>query len=319
MISIIENLKKKISRPSLNSLIEKETGLVVEGVRSQFLNLGGFHVTQVRKTLPSGRECAGLGVDKNPKLALLKAVSEYFERKAVLTFGHNFKFKSTNGVASHKYSLLAKHAAYFELAERDAFLAHWYSRRPFKKIEVPSKNQSDFQKLIEGKNVKLLFYETTLGFEKATVCFIVDKSSGGFAIGLSAGRGSLDLEKSFQEAIINFELGGYGFSKEDLLKDYDENGLTSLQAHRTYWLYKSILPSWILTGSLDKKLETNFKLQETKYIKLADVPFKVFGAKNEDLLDLPIGVPSENDLTKLTRRIDLNIKNSGEWLIHPIP
>jgi hypothetical protein len=308
-----------ISGPSVSKLLEMEPGISVENVRSQYLSLGGLNLIQVRNQLPSGRECAGLGVDKASGIALIKALSEYYERKAVLAADESLGFHSTNGVASHRFSLLAKHAAYYELAERDAFLAHWYSRSAFEKVDAIPLNLSVIINALESSQLKTLFYATTLGFEKTIACFIVDKKTGGFALGLSAGRGKFDIEKALQEEIINFELGGYSFSREQLLADYDQNGLTSLQAHRTYWLYKSILPEWVLKGLPCKMLQTSPKLPKTMFALLAQKPFRVVGAKNGAMLPLVVGTPTNSDLTALTQRVKFDSESHGEWLIHPIP
>jgi len=317
--TFFSNLIEYATGPSIRRLLELEPGISVENVESQFLSVGGFKLVQVRNQLHAESECAGLGVDKDGRVALIKALSEYFERKAVLTTGEFLGFNSTNGVASHRFSVLAKHAAYYELVERDAFLAHWYSQSSFEKIDNLPLDLSAMIDALKASQLKTIFYNTSLGFERATVCFVVDKATGGFAVGLSAGRGKFDLAKALQEAIINFELGGYSFSKKQLVEDFDLHGITSLQAHRTYWLYKSILPEWVLKGSPCKNLQSTLKKQKTTFIEMAKKPFKVIGAKNVAMLPLIVGLPTRHDLTELTRRVNFDKEGHGEWLIHPIP
>jgi ribosomal protein S12 methylthiotransferase accessory factor YcaO len=178
---LFNNLKEIVFGSPVSKLFEMEPGISVENIYSQYLSQGGFKLVQIRSQLQSGVECGGLGVDRDPRIALIKALSEYFERKAVLVADELLGFNSTNGVASHRFSLLAKHAAYFELAERDAFLAHWYSRSPFEKVDDIPSRLIGILRSFDANNLKALFFVTNLGFEKATVCFIVDKTSGGFA------------------------------------------------------------------------------------------------------------------------------------------
>lgn len=75
--------------------------------------------------------CKGFGASTQHKTALLKALSEYFERKSFLEVSKSeTKTRSTSGFATHPREDVAKENAISELIERDALLIAWLARYP---------------------------------------------------------------------------------------------------------------------------------------------------------------------------------------------
>ena len=130
----------------------------------------------------------GLGSDINEKLAYVKAVVEFYERKAFYDVGIKRGFTSTNGIAGHRFYNLAHKAAIAELYERDAFLCHWYSQTPFLKVENTNTDVQNVIAELSSMQIKTLFRSTYLGFQKIILCFLINEQTGGFALGLSSDK-----------------------------------------------------------------------------------------------------------------------------------
>lgn len=71
----------------------------------------------------------GIGTDFHPDLALLKAVSELLERRA-LDRSQSLEVRTSSGFAAHLDPERARTAAVLELYERDAFLLGWLKKCP---------------------------------------------------------------------------------------------------------------------------------------------------------------------------------------------
>ncbi len=74
-----------------------------------------------------------------------------------------------------------------------------------------------------------MFRKTHLGYAETVICFIVDMNSGGFVTGSCAGNTLMySQSKAFTEAIINLFFGNNGLSKEELIQEFKENGVSTL-------------------------------------------------------------------------------------------
>ena len=258
---------------------------------------------------------AGLGSDFDEKKAYRKGVFEYLERKIVMTVGVEFGFDSTNGVAAHRYKSLAANAAYNELCERDSFLRHWYLKAPFKEIVLNTRLGKAVAEDLRRDGFDLLLKETRLGFKKTRLAFLVNRSTGGFALGLSSGRGaSGDVDKSILEAVINLYFGNEGRSESELIDDVKRHGLEVPRDHRAYWLLMNPIPNWIL--NLENPVIENLRSLEPPSITvvpLSSLPVPVVGVRSEQLNRLTFGFPSNQDL-------DVLIKNGyGAGSLFPLP
>lgn len=75
-------------------------------------------------------ETSGFGSDFDVHTAILKAYSEFFERKTIHTYNATIdhldnQIKSSNGIAAHPIYEIAKTNSCNELIERDIFLTSW--------------------------------------------------------------------------------------------------------------------------------------------------------------------------------------------------
>jgi ribosomal protein S12 methylthiotransferase accessory factor YcaO len=77
----------------------------------------------------TGTPGLGFGSGASPTEAVLKAYSEWIERRAFYELAPSLGLRSTNGLAAHPVGELAIENAKLELIERDAFLVSWLARR----------------------------------------------------------------------------------------------------------------------------------------------------------------------------------------------
>ncbi|MGK5088801.1 YcaO-like family protein [Bdellovibrionota bacterium FG-2] len=304
-----------VTNRDLNEAIQEEQaqGAVFERLLFPVASLKDFHLIQFFKPTENGRAIAGLGADWDEKRAY---------RKAVISAGIELGFNSTNGVGAHRYPALAFRAGTNELFERDSFLRHWYSKTPFFKLDesLISSTQAWIGDL-KSLGYRSLVCKTYLGFISTTLAFLIDEKTGGFALGLSNGRGGKeDTQKAFIEAVINLFFGNEGKPTEELLSRVKKHGVRSLIDHRTNWLLINSVPAWILTpvGSMDQQIKVaKLKVPKVERVTLAVRPVPVVGAHCEESLNLVLGLPNERDL-EILRRSQLFPVNGG-FVPHPIP
>ncbi len=264
----------------------------------------------------------GLGADSNEKLAYIKAVVEFYERKAFFDIGIIRGFSSTNGIAGHRFHFLAQKAAIAEIYERDSFLCHWYSQIPFLKIVNEDSKIELVIKELSDLKIKTLFRITFLGHQKTVACFLVNEETGGFALGLS--NNQFDLFKAFSEAIINYFLGNQGENSSELLSDLHEKGLSSLKNHRTYWLHENVIPEWILNDFSDLSIEVP-KLLSPKvmnHFNSKTGPICISGVQLSEVFTLKMGFPCKDDIDLLRLKTGRDMTeqyNNNEVIPHPIP
>lgn len=302
-------------------LTELAKGAEFDEFKLPLQSMQNYKVVQFRPAM--GKSLAGLGASTNPNDAYKIAYFEYLERKALFDYGIHYGFNSTNGIALHKFKFLASSSARSELFERDSFLLHWHSSTPFITIEI---NEIQPQLISAINELKTLGYETRfgktfLGEQDTIITTLIDTKTQGFALGLSSGRGTQkDIEKAFLEACINLFFGDCGRSKNELLNQIKEEGISNLSAHRTLWLYLKSLPSWFY-GNPESKPTYVRSSRQIQEILLTKEPFPVVGVYSKDLIMLEIGEPSGTTIDLLRRRIKADIpQNVKIWSWpHPIP
>lgn len=275
-----------------------------------------INVIQYFKSHPTFNLVSGLGSDRNLETAYVKAIVEYFERLAFFENEHKLGLTSTNGIAAHPYLAMAKKMAMDEMFERDAFLRHWYTQTPFHKIDLSAKSK-ELKQNLERLNLDLILAVTHLGYQKVVCAFLLDLKSGGFALGLSSGRDKQDEDKAIFEAIINYFFGHGGKSKETLISELKNNEISSLEHHRSFWLYDQKFPDFMIaTGDQMAPVQYPALKGKTEYHVLRDDKLKIVKMSNENLIELSVGdvTKSKVSLTK----IDLN-GLVGPFKYHPIP
>lgn len=298
---------------------EIKAGLTCEIISLPGPSLKKFYAYQFSKKNFANRVVYGLGVDLNEKKAIIKGFVEFHERNAFLDIGVEKGFRSTNGIAGHRFYSLAKSSAIAEVQERDSFLLHWYSQTPFKHVKAPN-TLSHYRLSLAQDGYDAIFAVTTLGFSQATVCFLINKSNLGFVIGLACGRSETDnAQKAFTEALINLYFGGYGKPKNEQQEDLQTNGLTSLTNHRCYWLYNRTLPPWVLEN-IDHHLEIGRDVipdaREIFHEKHGYI--HVVGVTIPTSLNLELGYPSRETVSNLSTRLKRKY-NYDKIEAHPIP
>lgn len=309
-----------VSSAEVKAAVDSE---VHKGARFETLSfpstgLSEYKLVQFYRPLSNGRTLAGLGADKNEDRAYIKAIFEYFERQAFFNFGFDLGFASTNGVGAHRFPFLARSAGLNELYERDGFLRHWYSQTPFQDFSGHHQKGIHYlSNLVRADGLSIRFKRTYLGHVPVTLCFLSKVSDTGFALGLSAGRGTAaDLEKSFLEALINYFFGHEGQSETEQRARISGGQLRSLGDHRAYWLLGNAgLPDFV-QRPLNLEKSERYRLAPavlTSY-RLGDGPIPVVGLKSPDLIDLEVGLPG-SDTEALLRRSGLIFRP----IHHPIP
>lgn len=292
----------------LSEIIASEirTGGVFEKLRPPLRTLEGLHFMHYRKQIDGIGPVYGLAVHKSAKTAQIVAFFESLDRRAFLANGRANGLISTNGVAAHAFRTLAVRAAINELHERDAFLAHWYTETPFEDLNVPD-DIVPIQRELESKGLELRLLKSSLGFQPTYVCLLIDQNSGGFVTGTSSGKNRHSATtKAILEAIINRFFGNYRKTTELLLSELDTNGIKNIEAHRTLWLYKRSIPTWLSTKQNQKQLKTRDVQLTYKVIDLLKNPFPVVGVTSDAHLPLHLGHPTQLDYDCLTKRIGSN-------------
>jgi hypothetical protein len=206
-------------------------------------------ITEISATL-NDREILVCGESESHDLGFDKAISELIERSALLSFGHKFGATTSNGWAAHPNVEQARKNAILEIAERDAVLAHWYSKTPF--IEVPANEfPLDIQAwvLFELKNsefpiLRLLFSSAGLG--PSVTCILMNKD--GF--GVSAHATKETISGAIASAIAEACRAAHSTLRRSHWKDtmrlkIGEKGRVDPSAHALYYAYHERFPNWM--------------------------------------------------------------------------
>jgi hypothetical protein len=197
-----------------------------------------------------GRDYVGRAVDRNPELALTKAISESIER----AFVRANNLGSSTGVAAHGNSASARLGATSELLERDAFFFHFFTLAPFvsfERLAIESSFPLFFERA-KAKGIKIKLYQLS-ALEGVAVIIVADGLSAavpfGGIVGLAHGSEFIQVaEKAFVEMARN--LIAY-IENPLLLTSISENKFAALVSRRSihrqmlaldidYW--KSIQP-----------------------------------------------------------------------------
>ncbi len=288
----------------------KQCGMVVANVRLKH----GFadpvkHRLQISVYFDDIGDLAGYGEDENEILAYEKAICELFEREMMKRASTWSGKLTSNGVAAHRFFLLAKRFAKDELIERDAFLRHWLTKTPLAKIAMP-KSLVKFSNAIEKSGHDLTIAHTYLGIKETVIAIIKNKSTGGFLIGSSFKPHREDaILKATREAFYN------------LAADFEPSSQDiswcnrSFSNHRRYWYENKSIPDWLIgekTSSCIKPLNINTKFH---YEMLSVSPVPVVACTSQELIDLWQGETPVDILYRIEKQYN-TIPNLE---LHPFP
>lgn len=252
----------------------------------------------------NGHKTRGRGSDKSKEIALYKAVSESIERLFVEAKIVN----SSNGMAAHLDLNIAKSVAEQELWERDIFLASFHLRLPVKLINPP-KPVLDFgirQTLIKW-GVDLNYYHIgSVNSLKVVMC-IANGAKAEKYFGIIIGFGShFDLEtastKASWECLRHVSYNLNNLEQELSLKDFERIEHPTIADHGRLALskeYTLLFNEWLKNVKSEPfdfttlTSETEFNILNLAMINgLENCPLRVVRAKNLNLQDLYVGLPS---------------------------
>lgn len=231
------------SSPFNYSSIQIETGFRPIGFRFS------KYITEIRAKLGS-HEILVCGESDDDEVSWKKAFSELYERSALITFGSIFGATTSNGWAAHPNREQARQNAILELVERDAILAHWYSKTPF--IEIP-KNEFplDIQAWVvtelcrsEFPNLRILL--STIGLGPSVTCLL--SNNEGF--GVCANSAKESFTDSINSAITEACRAAHSSLRREHWKDTlklknQEPGAVNPGAHGLYYAYHEPFPEWM--------------------------------------------------------------------------
>ncbi len=231
------------SSPFSYSSIQIETGFRPIGFR--FFK----YITEIRAKLGT-HEIFVCGESNDDEVSWQKAFSELYERSALVAFGSTFGATTSNGWAAHPNREHARLNTILELVERDAFLAHWYSKTPF--VEIP-KNEFplDIQAWVvtelsrsEFPNLRILL--STIGLGPSVTCLLTNKD--GF--GVCAHSTKESFTESISSAIAEACRAAHSSLRREHWKDTlklknHEPGLVNPGAHGLYYAYHEPFPKWM--------------------------------------------------------------------------
>lgn len=252
------NLDLKIQIPS-NDSVSDQQGVLPIHLESVETTMGTrpegfrFHKAIVNITAKlDGQIIDACGEDNDLQIATAKAQSELVERAVFYKVARDCT--TTNGWAAHPNAECAKRNAIYELAERDAVLAHWYSTTPFEMLAP-----NDFPETIrdwisrelsksEFPHLKILL--STLGLGPSASAVLVNEQGFG-VVGHCAKQ---DLNSSIEGAIAEACRAAHLYVRRSCWVDTvallrnDFFRRVSPSAHALYYAYREPYPTWMFGG-----------------------------------------------------------------------
>jgi len=207
------------------------------------------HIINIKATL-EGHRIVVTGEGDSIRLALAKACSELTERAALISTGDLYGATTSNGWSAHPEFQTARQHAVFELIERDAVLAQWYSSTPFLKIRS-DQFPLDLKKWAASELSRSEFPElsvliSTKGLGPSVTCLL--KNKNGFGVSGHASRATLRnaIESALAEACraahatLRREYWGDTFKLKNKTPGPVDPG-----AHSVYYAYHEPFPKWM--------------------------------------------------------------------------
>lgn len=193
------------------------------------------------------------------ELAATKSVMELIERASLILWHREHQddaSRTSNGWAAHESLSEAKTSAVFELVERDAVLAQWYSSIPFLEIrpqewpeEIAKWSKTELARS-EFPEMKLLL--STEGLGPSLTCVFVN----GQGRGVSGHASKSTLRESIEAAIAeacraaHHTLRRAFWEDSRILLDRDAGKRVQPGAHAVYYAYREPFPKWMFGDRL---------------------------------------------------------------------
>ena len=290
------------SRSALAWVLSKSSEIDLSIQRLGWISevMPGFTDIRCRISL-KGRHYYGWGADLNEDTALLKSLSECFERYVTDEHG----LTNSSGVAAHLDQNGACTNAINELIERDSFLCHFITRTPFKRLKVNELRDVDHRHIDEwSKLLGLRLRLFQLG-PSGVLCVIdgFDQPKPfGFHIGASV---KMNLDSAACSAIIEAARSAiYGLSYPDAktLAEFESTDPCDFKHHGQLALdlsYASEI-AYLFADDLVDESDAGLKYlnpadisTKNLQISLGDCPFAFAVASAPTFQALWVGMPTQ--------------------------
>lgn len=196
------------------------------------------------------------GEDDIAETAMTKAVAELLERAALFIAPLDATYaKNSNGWAAHPDHALARQNAIYELIERDAVLAQWYSTTPF--FEMSAEHYPVWlkswigQELSRSELPRLRILISTQGLGPSVTCILMNDN--GFGVCSHATRSTLqDSIRSATSEACRAAIHSLRRSAWNDTLALKENTFTQIEpiAHGLYYAFHEPFPDWMFGRQL---------------------------------------------------------------------
>jgi YcaO cyclodehydratase, ATP-ad Mg2+-binding len=270
------------------------------------------------------KEVRACGEAHDLELATTKAIAELLERSALVKFGARV-CQSSNGWAAHTDEESSKRAAVFELIERDAVLANWYTSTPFDVLEaksLPPAIQAWANDNLPGAEFPILkILLSTKGVGPSATCVLMNKD--GFGVASHSTKSTLieAIENAIGETCRSAHLFLRKDSWSETVALRDGAGKSNANgAHAVYYAYQEPFPKWMFGRPI-----AQIQAEALWEGRIAEIPWNKFEfhtvmrsplvvgyATSQDTLPLIWGSKSLEEVLKTpaSRRLAANEK---EW------
>ena len=267
--------------------------------------------------------------------AFAKVISELIERTCMLneTRKNPVLGTTSNGWAAHIGYSCARNAAIFEIIERDAVLAQWYSQTPFLQIHfdtLPQNIQGWASNELSRSEFPLLkVLITTEGLGPSVTVLLMNNHG----YGVCGHSTKLDLSAAIENAVgeacrtAQMSLRNLYFEETEKL-NLGVSGKTKPVAHGLYYAYQKPFPAWMVGKTVlfseasdvwCKNLDRVFQLFGWQILMYEVGELFVAKASHPSSLELKWGPTHESSLSNLTAKFRLKLKNNKLNLEpHPI-
>lgn len=271
-----------------------------------------------------GRRFLVCGEAHSSELAITKAIAELLERSALFQHAGG---QSSNGWAAHTAIAEARSKAIFELVERDAVLAQWYTATPFFCVsDLPEPiRRWQLAELAKSEYPILKVLLSTRGLGPSVTCLMMNEQ--GF--GISSHASGASLEESIEGAIAEACRAAH----LSLRREHWQNTLdlkaarvTRIEpgAHGLYYAYQEAFPAWMFGAGIDwaaAKADWDRRvggifLSEFTFRPVLHAPLVAGFAANPKALSLSWGTTQIDEILKTIAGQRL-AASSTEWNLKP--
>lgn len=290
----------------------------------------GFRFSKFNFTIEAlleGRKLVVAGEDNDSETAMAKAIAELVERAALLTAPRNGIYVSnSNGWAAHPDGAQARLNAIFEVIERDAVLAQWYSKTPFLELDAsafPGWLQSWVaEELSRSEYPRMRVLLSTRGLGPSVTCVFMNDD--GYGICSHATRATLDgsIQSATAEACraALHALRRSCWNDTVALRDGAQGRVEPI-AHGLYYAFHERLPSWMFGRSIGTAEAREFwanRMEEFaglesqfSFTRVLETPLVVGAASHPLAFTLSWGTTNRDQVSQSAGGMRLGLKSEA--------